>query len=220
MSSRRRHPIIEFVGLPGAGKSTIARALRELYPQMRGPQVPPAPRRASFSVLASAAALFLSLRPFAANDLNRCFKLMEAYHVYRHGLGAPILLEQGLIQRLWSAVVDRRRCPQARLAAFARRVAPAGPDLIVSVKLPPPLAAARILARPRGNSRYERMAEAEIIARMAPAASVYETLLSLWRAHSPAEIIEISGEDPVAENVEHLDALLRSKFPGLERSAP
>lgn len=219
MSSPRRDPIIEFVGLPGAGKSTIARALREAYPQMRGPQVPAASRRVGWDVLASAVALFLSLRPFAANDPNRCAKLLEAYYVYRHGLGAPILLEQGLIQRLWSAVVDRRRCPPARLSAFASRVAKAGPDLIISVTLPPDVAAARILARPRGNSRYERMAEAEIIARMGPASRVYETLLTLWRAHSPAEIVEISGEDPVAQNVERLHAIIRRKFPGLEGSA-
>lgn len=215
MPSRRRDPIIEFVGLPGAGKSTITRGLREVYPGMLGPQVPKAPMRGSIGVFASAASLFLSLRPWASNDLNRLSKLIEAHYVYQHGLGAPLLLEQGLIQRLWSAVADRTRCPPQRLAGFAARVAQAGPDVIVWVRVRPETAAARILARPVGNSRYERMPEAEIIRRLGPADEVYEALIALYRLHSPAAIIELSGEDPVSTSVARVASFLKTTLPAL-----
>ncbi|WP_421693400.1 AAA family ATPase [Aestuariivirga sp.] len=219
MPSQRRDPIIEFVGVPGAGKSTIARALREIYPGLLGPQVPRAPFRADARLLAAAAGLFLSLRPLAANDPNRFAKLIEAHYVYQHGLAAPLLLEQGLVQRLWSAVADRTRYSPERLAAFARLLAGAGPDVIIWVSVRPEVAAARIHARPRGNSRYERMDEAEIIRRLGPAAELYATLVSLYRQHSPAAILELSSDEPVAANVERAAQFLRRALPQLKSRA-
>ena len=215
MAEARRHPIIEFVGVPGVGKSTIARSVRNLLPPTLGPQVPPASRRGSPRLYGAAAGLLLSLRPLASNDVHRCFKIIEAHNVYRHGLAAPLLLEQGLIQRLWSAVADRRGYGAAQLEAFTRILAEAAPDVIVHVRTAPATAAARILSRPTGNSRYERMAEAEIIARMAPAAAIYDTLLGLFRQHSAAAILEISGEDPVADNTARIAAFLRGALPAL-----
>ncbi len=215
MAEALRPPIIEFVGLPGVGKSTIARGLGALLPPTRGPQVPPASRRGSARLYGAAAGLLLSLRPPAANDLHRCFKIIEAHNVYRHGLAAPLLLEQGLIQRLWSAVADRRGFSQQRLEALTRLLAEAPPDVIVRVSTRPETAAARILSRPRGNSRYERMPEAEIIARLGPADAIYATLLELFRQHSRAAILEISGEDPVAENVARVASFVRGALPRL-----
>ena len=94
-------------------------------------------------------------------------------------------------------------------------LAEAAPDVIVHVRTAPATAAARILSRPTGNSRYERMAEAEIIARMGPAAAIYDTLLGLFRQHSAAAILEISGEDPVADNTARIAAFLRGALPAL-----
>ena len=219
MASQRRDPIIEFIGVPGAGKSTIARALREIYPGMLGPQVPRAPFRANAQLLAAASLLFLSLRPFAPNDPNRFVKLIEAHYVYRHGLGAPLLLEQGLIQRLWSAVADRRAYSPERLAAFTRLLAGAGPDVIVWVTVDPEIAASRIHARPRGNSRYERMSKDAITAKLGPAAALYETLAALYRQHSGAAILKLSSDAPVAENVALIAQFLQSALPNLKAGA-
>jgi hypothetical protein len=220
MADGPRSAIIEFAGLPGVGKSTIACAFRPLLADVRGPQVPAASRRASARVYGAAASLLLSLRPLSFNDLHRCLKIIEAYNVYRHGLGAPLLLEQGLIQRLWSAIADRTRYSPQMLEAFVGILAEAPPDVIVWVKTAPQIAARRIIARPRGNSRYERMAEPAIIDRLEAAGQVYETLVGLYRRHSGAAILELSGEDPVNGNVARVAAFVRSHIPDLQVGEP
>jgi thymidylate kinase len=220
MADWPRSAIIEFTGLPGAGKSTIARAFRPLLAEARGPQVPPASRRGSARVYGAAASLFLSVRPLAVNDLHRCLKIIEAYNVYRDGLGVPLLLEQGLIQRLWSALADRMGYSPNKLEAFVGILGEAPPDVIVWVKTAPQTAAQRIIARPRGNSRYERMAEPEITERLEAAGQLYENLIDLYRRHSAAAILELSGEDPVSANVARVAAFVRTHVPGLEVREP
>ena len=220
MADGGRRAIIEFAGLPGAGKSTITRGFRPLMGETRGPQVPPFSRRASPMLYAAAASFFLSLRPLGFNDAHRCLKLIEAYNAYRYGLGAPLLLEQGLIQRLWSTLADRMEYKPEKLEAFVHRLAEAPPDVIVWVKTKPEVAAQRILQRPRGNSRYERMAAPEIIAKLGTAGQVYETLIGLYRRHPAAAILELSGEDPVDENVARVTSFVRAHVPGLEVREP
>jgi hypothetical protein len=220
MADRQRSAIIEFAGLPGAGKSTIARGLRPLLPEVLGPQLPPASRRASPRLYAAVLSLGLSLRPLQLNDLHRCLKIIEGYNIYRHGLGAPLLLEQGLIQRLWSAAADRAAYDPVRLEGLVRLLAAAPPDVIVWVRTAPESAAARILTRPHGNSRYERMEERDMVKRLGSADRLYENLIGLYRRHSSAAILELSGEDPVCGNVARVAAFVKAQLPRLEVSDP
>lgn len=210
-----RAPIIEFVGMPGAGKSTLVRDLRKVLPPVLGPQLPPGSRRASPRLLAAAAGLLLSFQPRYANDIHRLFQIIEAHNLYRRGPPAPMLLEQGLLQRLWAAVVDRRAVREERLQTFLRILAEAPPDVIVHVNTPPAVAATRIFERPRGNSRYDRLARSDILARLGPAQSTYDKLMAAFRDHSRAAILEVSGEDAIAENITRIEAFLRSSLPEL-----
>lgn len=205
----RAEPIIEFVGVPGAGKSTIARALRPLLPPgTLGLQLPPAGFRASPAFLARASAFLLSLRPFEANDLHRMVRLAEAHRVYLRPLPAPLLLEQGIIQRLWALLADRRAYSEAALEALVALLAGAAPDVIVRLRTAPAIAAARIGERPHGNSRYEDMDAATATARLGPADALYDRLVGLYRRHSTAAVIELSGTDTVAHNVARLAAFI------------
>lgn len=197
----RAEPIIEFVGIPGAGKSTIARAFRPLLPNALGLQLPPAPFRGSPALLARTAQFFLALRPLEPNDLHRMLRLVQAHRVYEQALPAPLVLEQGLIQRLWATIADRARYSDAKLDRLVAVMAQAAPDLIVRVKTPHDVAAARIDERPHGNSRYEQMSVAETVARLGPADALYDRLVGLYRRHSAVSIIELSGTDPVEANV-------------------
>lgn len=211
---RRTNPIIEFVGVPGAGKSTIARAFRPFVPNALGLQLPPAPYRGSPALLLAAAGLAFSLRPFALNDVHRMVRLVQAHRVYEQGPAAPLLLEQGLIQRLWAMVADRRYYAESRLEHLVAVMAKAAPDVIVRVHTPHDVAAARIEARPHGNSRYERMTKAEIIARLAPADAMYDRLVALYRRYSAADIIEVSGVDRVEDNAARIAAFVGAEASG------
>lgn len=215
MATRRREPIIEFVGVPGSGKSTIFRGFRETYPSNLAPQIPRAPCRGSFRLFWSAAVFFLSLRPLELNDLNRFRKIIEGHHVYEKGLSGPLVLEQGLIQRLWSAVVDRSEYRPDRLGSFVKILAEAAPDVIVWVKVRPEIAAKRIVSRPRGNSRYERMEEGLIVDKLEPATELYAQLIGLYRQYSKAAILELSGEEPVSMNVERVADFVRLQLSGV-----
>jgi hypothetical protein len=215
MADRQRQPIIEFVGVPGAGKSTLTRVFRQGFADTLGPELGAASRLGSARLYAAAAAFFLSLRPLSANDAHRCFKIIEAYNVYRHGLAAPLVLDQGLIQRLWSAVTDRERFSQDRLEALTRILAEAPPDVIVRVNTPPATAAERILSRTGGNSRYERMAREDLVQRLAPANATYDMLVEQFRRHSSVAILEIPGEAPVDENVRRIAEFVRDVLPRL-----
>lgn len=215
---RRAEPIIEFVGVPGAGKSTIARAFRPLLPHALGLQLPHAPFRGSAALLSSTAAFFLSLRPLEANDLHRMLRLVQAHRVYEQALPAPLVLEQGLIQRLWATMADRAHFSDAKLERLVDVMARAAPDLIVRVRTPHDVAAARIDARPYGNSRYEQMSVANTIVRLGPADALYDRLVNLYRRHSAAAVVEISGTDPVEANVARIAASLGGLRPAAGRA--
>lgn len=203
---RRAEPIVEFVGVPGAGKSTIARAFRPMLPNAEGLQLPPAPFRGSPTLLARAGAFLLSLRPLQPNDLHRMVRIIQAHRVYAQGLATPLLLEQGLMQRLWATVADRSRYSEAALDRLIAAMAGAAPDLIVRVRTPHDVAAARIHARPHGNSRYERLDLAEITARLGPADALYDKLVGLFRRHAGVAIVEVSGLDPADANAARVAA--------------
>lgn len=215
---RRANPIIEFVGVPGSGKSTIARAFRPLLPNAIGLQLPRAAFRGSPALLAHAAALLMSLRPFRSNDFNRMLRIVEAQRVYAQPLAAPLLLEQGLIQRLWATLADRERYSESHLDSLIGVMAKSPPDVIVRVNTPHAVAASRIHARTHGNSRYERLAEAEITARLGPANDLYDKLVDLYHRHSAVAIIAVPGTDPVEENVARVAACLAEARPDFGRA--
>ena len=112
---RRANPVIEFVGLPGSGKSTITRALPAEWPNSRSndPAALPLSRRLAF--YRDALPFMLSLRPLAAEDAHRLRKLAAELRYYERPAPAPLVIDQGMIQKLWSILLDRQRYDAAAL---------------------------------------------------------------------------------------------------------
>lgn len=178
---RPRPVLIEFVGLPGAGKTAIAdRVLDTLERRGRtcrgrrqparglGAAIAYRARREWYHLrhgraLRAALRFGLSVRPLRAANLWHASRL--AHWAYRLRLAADagwevIVLDQGVVQQAWSAVVAGRRwdahaARQALAAVLAADLSFAYVFLEVDIDT----AVARVRARPSQRSRFDRMDE-------------------------------------------------------------
>src|SRR6266513_4037316 len=174
----RGHLLVEFVGLPGAGKTTLASAVARrlarrglavknvgsLYPdtswKVRARKMarglretllrPQSAYRSGLAVLASGQRSLVD----AAKALHNWLFISSV--VEENGSGAHVvLLDEGVFQALWSIGYSGR---DGALAALLYDLYPLfpRPDLVVIVDVGPAIAAARLAARPFGGSRLER----------------------------------------------------------------
>jgi hypothetical protein len=194
---QRSNPVIEFVGLPGAGKSTITRALPAQWPTSRNtdPAALALPRR--LRLYADALPFMLSLRPLAAEDIHRLRKLAAELRFYERPAAGPLVIDQGMIQKLWSILLDRRSHDAAALERLVKALAPSAPDLIVWLGTPPALAAERLASRGGGNSRLQKRAPDHLQQGLLTGQQIYAQLMALYRRHTSSRVLELSGLDPV-----------------------
>ncbi|HTD46528.1 MAG TPA: hypothetical protein VK881_04595 [bacterium] len=176
----RGHLLVEFVGLPGAGKTTLARAVAgrlarrglavknvgSLYPDtswrvrarkmargLRGTlSRPHSAYRSGLAVLASGQRSLVDAAKAMHNWLF-VSSVMEDNGPGEH----VVLLDEGVFQALWSIGYSGRN---GALAALLHDLYPLfpRPDLVVIVDVRPATAAARLAGRPFGGSRLERVA--------------------------------------------------------------
>jgi hypothetical protein len=194
---RRTNPVIEFVGLPGAGKSTIARALPTSWPTSRNTDLPvlPLPRR--LNLYRAALPFVMSLRPLEVEDAARLGKLAAELRLYERPAPGPLVIDQGMIQKLWSILYGRRCHGVAELERLVVALGPSAPDLIVRLGTPPDIAAERLATRNGGNSRLQKLASREMKMALVTGRTVYATLMDLYGNHSASRVLELSGTDAV-----------------------
>lgn len=198
---RRADPVIEFVGLPGAGKSTITRALPASWPTSRNTDPPALPLRRRLQVYRAALPFMLSLRPSEVEDANRLGKIAAELRFYERPAGAPLVIDQGMIQKLWSILLDRRSYDPARLERLVAALSPSAADIIVWLGTTPEVAAQRLLGRNGGNSRLQKRPPQEMKAGLIAGQGLYTVLMEHYRRHAPSRIIELTGLEPVEDNV-------------------
>ena len=194
---RRAEPVIEFVGLPGAGKSTITRALPPEWPTSRNTNPAPLPLSRRLWIYRQALPFMLSLRPLAWKDFDRLRKLGSELRFYERDAKGPLVIDQGMIQKLWSILLDRTGYSQPALERLVVALGPTAADLVVWLGTPPELAAERLIARNGGNARLQKRPEAEMRAGLATGQQLYEMLMRLYRRHAACRVIELSGTEPV-----------------------
>lgn len=200
MHFNRDEPLIEFVGLPGAGKSTIAQALPPHWRGRGTTAVPPATLHARLRICRVALPLFISNRPLYANDFNRLSKLGSEFRFYEAETVAPLVLDQGMIQKLWSTLHGRRQFSERAVEYFVAAFADQAADVIVWIATPPEEAARRIVARVHGNSRFDGLRLPEITAELNRSQDIYRLLMRMIRKHSTSHVIELTGSEGVEEN--------------------
>ena len=207
-STTDRAIVIELAGLPGAGKTSICeqvggrflgrgdigiarlRLSRELW-------------RFSVAVLR----LAFSIRPFSPTRIGRALELIAFLRYYMRTCELPVIVDQGLVQKLWSTLIESQSYSDSALEDTVDALAPFAPDVLVFLEIPTDVAARRIAARVGGNSRFDLHSEPQIASRLGPLSAQYAKILGLLAHNSDICILNLDGTAPVGENAKQLTDL-------------
>lgn len=200
--------IIELAGLPGAGKTTVC----DLVAQPHGSKgdVPFSAMRPSRPLLRATwhiLVLCLTARPFRLQRLQRAFNLVVFLRHYVHHERC-ILLDQGIVQKLWSILADAEFHSDARLEAVICGLSPFAVDHVVWLEIPLEAAARRIDSRHDGRSRYDAMSPQSAAHLLEKRAPLLRSLAGRFCAASGANLLVIDGGCDPAENARRIDALI------------
>jgi thymidylate kinase len=233
--------IIEFVGLPGAGKSSVA---EHVIPRLRergivcgdkwtittGARVEGRLGRyvrvAAFAarhpgVLAATARHALALRPFAREQLRRATRPL--YWGYRLATASTegytaVVMHEGPLHDAWCSLLGTRGHSPAALRLLVRRLAQAVPYRVVYVhfRLPIDVALARVVAR--STTRLFNSANPDISRRLllahGPALQgVLEEAVRATGARCGVVDATRSFDQVCRDTLECLDALLSPRSP-------
>lgn len=177
--------VLEFIGLPGAGKTAVAaRLISELrargitYVERRSPRRPSERtmvrriRRAGALVrerrfMLAALRFAASVRPVSVGRLVRALRLTgwaRQFRSYATSGVEVIVLDQGPLQDVWSLTVPSRRWNESAMQATVRRLlhTPRMARAFVYVDVDVETAAERLRRRRGSRSRFDRLSPAQM----------------------------------------------------------
>jgi hypothetical protein len=212
--------VVELFGLPGSGKSSLARELLQISADIGlpmnlpvasvGPAVPPLPRRARKLWLAAGHMLqrpvpsFITIRSIVSfqrprtEGLSRCMQWAITQRLLTSAGRSPgvHLFDEGLLQALWSVGLRGDVTPTLR-SLEQRSGRCATPDLVVTMHVSIDEIEDRLAAR---HSRHSRLQECRdpIVRRreLAQGAELVKSLVAWWEhiAPEPGRLIEIRND--------------------------
>lgn len=214
--------LVEFFGVPGAGKSTLVRAVStranlftrhqlsaewRLLPKRnqaayiaralaRGSCIAAAARLAIACRIRSRASIALLARVIAKNEWFRAQKRL-------------VLLDQGFLQDLWS-IMDMAGSTEpepAKLSAFVRAIYSGIEVQIIFIEAEPAIAFERIKGRVDGNSRLDLMNDAELRNSLERAAQLPHRIVA-GAAAAGLPVVRLDGSAPIESLVQKLDPFL------------
>lgn len=200
--------IIECAGLPGAGKTTICKLVT--VPHGVKGDVPLNAMRPSLALSRAAWNIFLlcaTTRPFTLKRLMRGFNLVLFLRHYEDR-GKTFLLDQGIVQKLWSMLADATRHSSARLAVVMTSLAAFAPDWVVWLETPLDTAVHRMGTRVGGKSRYDGIPDDAAAALLKKRAELLSTLTRQFGKAAGARLLVLDGAQDVAVNAARIDVLL------------
>lgn len=163
---------------------------------------------AAWSVAVSAFALAFCIRPFHPRLLVRALSLVLVLRAYGPDTRWPlVVMDQGIVQKLWSMLVETRRYSPDKLQRLVTSLAPFIADQIVWVAVPPHVAARRIAGRTDGNSRFDRQAPEAIAARLRSLEETYTALIAMFDKAAGLPVARIDGEADLAHNAAIIEEL-------------
>lgn len=172
--------LVEFVGLPGAGKTTVLRHMKSAVLDVADVAIMSmgqlvaseceGPRRRWLAALRhmmacpdsllSSSSVFLVGRDSGAERFRRLY----AWHLLSARIGSPLLdtsvliVDQGPVQLLASAVYKRDKAPHRSLRRLLGALRKASTEYtVVEFLVPPIVAASRISERSDGDSRFDQL---------------------------------------------------------------
>lgn len=211
--------LVEFCGLPGAGKSHLAAALvdglrrRGIPARVGDASIAPdvaAVRRIPRKLLAAGrevlddpawavrAGLAVARAERGAGDVvSRSLQWFVTHHVLDRATrrGGVHVFQEGVLQALWS--IGMRGDPEPLLEALEAGATPwIRPQFLVVVHASTEVAAARLAARRSSHSRTQSLAPDERTAELRRGQELLGCLVAWWRDSSTAgEIIEVANGD-------------------------
>jgi len=230
---------VELAGIPGAGKSRLARTLAGglagpgivvAQPQnLLGPSIPTGPRLARKAQACAAAAagapvttarfvraVLASGQPGPGDVAGRTVQWLVAQHVMARALrrDGVSIVDEGLIQCLWSIGLRGDVQPVLEAVAASRQVS--APDLVVVVRVPPEVALERLAARRSRHSRIQLLPESDRLAELQRGDRLLGRLVDWWSSEAPASapLLTVAGSDHGAGDRELVMDCVRASLGG------
>lgn len=224
--------VIEFIGLPGAGKTTIAQnAIESLttvgyhcfgLSTLDKPEGSEKAKGGLFSKLRSlkqfaiaclmyrriafyAFVYTLQVKPFSLINLRRFFVLMARLRFMMTLMKDDydfIILDQGLIQYIWSiAVTGERPKNDKYLARLLKSILDKISLFVIMVDIETELAVERIFNRPTMRSRFDHMSPSKAQVLLSKHQEIFTQIVDSTGKFHDTGYLNVNGSQPIKQNV-------------------